>query len=95
MEATQTGIGARADAVASKCGWVELLPEDSKGAQEADGKTFGLPRFAVGWSKDCNPHHKLPPVFWLFTWLSIFVFVVHLILFIKSLCQILGRPVAS
>lgn len=86
---------ARADEVAGKSRWVELVPDYSTGEQEPDGKTFGLPGFAVGWSKDCDPHQKLPPVFWLFTWLSLFVFVVHLFFFIKSLCQILGRHVAS
>lgn len=85
---------ARADDIALKCGWGELLPDNSKAGQEPD-KAFGLPRFAVGWSKDSDPQRQLAPVFWLFAWLSLFVLIVHLIFFIKSLCQILSRPVTS
>ena len=89
---------AKADEIAHKSGLDKLMPDylilpdySSAIKNEGKNKTYGLPGFAVGWSEDCDPKRRLAPVFLLFASLALLILLLHLVFWIISVSQILGR----
>jgi hypothetical protein len=64
---------AKADQIARKRGWLDLLPESSSGDTREDGKSRPSRLAAIAWrfARPCEPKRELAPVFVVFLFLSI------------------------